>query len=130
STAVSLGSTAQWQMAKDWILQGTGLAGAGFTAVGSARSTVDADYHYGFAPQALAAARLIYKDRVALDVTAREYFVTKIGAGSRGGHENIARVDAARTWRVVGQHGISIKYLGNFRDASYPDLGDVSQHRG
>jgi hypothetical protein len=129
STAVSLGSTAQWQMAKDWILQGTGLAGAGFTAVGSTRSTVDADYHYGFAPQALAAARLIYKDRAALDVTAREYFVSKIGAAMRGGHENIARIDAALTWRILGQHAISIKYLGNFRDAFYPDTGDSSQRR-
>jgi len=130
STALSLGTTAQWQMAEKWILQGTGLLGAGYTGVGGVNSAFDGDYHYGFAPQALAAARLIYKDRVALDVTAREYFVTKIGAASRGGHENIARVDAALTWRVVGQHGISIKYLGNFRDANYPDFGDTSQHRG
>jgi hypothetical protein len=130
STAVSLGTTAQWQMSKNWILQGTALGGVGYTGVGSTNSTTDGDYHYGLAPQALAAGRLIYKDRAALDVTAREYFVTKIGAASRGGHENIVRVDAALTWRVVGQHGISIKYLGNFRDAFYPDTGDSSQHRG
>jgi hypothetical protein len=130
STALSLGTTAQWQMAENWILQGTGLAGAGYTGVGSVNSTTDGDYHYGFAPQALAAARLIYKDRIALDVTAREYFVTKIGAAARGGHENVARIDAALTWRVLGQHGISIKYLGNFRDAFYPDGGDSSQRRG
>jgi hypothetical protein len=129
STALSLGTTAQWQMAEKWILQGTGLVGAGYTAVGGVNTSVDADYHYGLAPQALAAARLIYKDRVALDVTAREYFVTHIGAAARGGHENIARVDAALTWRVLGQHGISVKYLGNFRDAFYPDTGDSSQRR-
>src|SRR5262249_41974869 len=81
------------------------------------------------APQALVAARLIYKDRLALDATAREYFVSNVGAAARGGHENIARVDAALTWRVLGRHGVSIKYLGNFRDAFYPDAGDTPQHR-
>ena len=129
STALSLGTTAQWQVAENWILQGTALGGAGYTGVGSTNSTTDGDYHYGLAPQALAAGRLIYKDRLALDVTAREYCVTKVGAASRGGHENIARIDAALTWRVLGQHGLSIKYLGNFRDAFYPDAGDSSQRR-
>jgi hypothetical protein len=129
STALSVGSTAQWQMSDSFILQGTALAGAGYAAVGSTRSAFDGDYHYGLAPQGLAALRLIYKDRAAIDFTAREYFLSKIGAAARGGHENIARVDAALTWRVLGQHGISVKYLGNFRDAHYPDMGGTSQRR-
>ena len=128
STALSLGTTVQWQPSKDYILQATGLAGLGYTAVGTARATVDGDYHYGLAPQGLVAARLIYRDRAAIDVTLREYFVTRVGAAS-GGHENIARTDVAFTWRVLGQHGISIKYLGNFRDTSSPAAGDVSTRR-
>ena len=130
STALSLGTTLQWHPHESYIVQGTGLAGLGYVAVGTARSTVDGDYHYGLAPQGLLGVRLIYRDRAAIDVTAREYFVTRVGAAARGGHENIARIDAAFTWRVLGQHGISIKYLGNFRDAYYPDTGDSSQHRG
>ena len=130
STAVSLGTTLQWHPAEDFTVLGTGLAGVGYTAVGTVRSTVDGDYHYGLAPQALLAARLVYRDRAALDLTAREYFVTRVGAAARGGHENIARIDAALTWRVLGQHGLSIKYLGNFRDAYYPGAGDTSQRRG
>jgi hypothetical protein len=129
STALSVGTTLQWQMAKSYILQGTALAGAGYTSVGATNSSVDADYHYGLAPQGLLAARLIYKDRAALDVTAREYFVTKIGAAARGGHDNIARIDATLTWRVLDQYGLSIKYLGNFRNAFYPDTGESSQRR-
>ena len=129
STALSVGTTAQWNMSETWILQGTALAGVGYAAVGTARSTTDSDYHYGLAPQGLAAARLIYKDRAAIDLTAREYFVSRVGAAARGGHENIARIDAALTWRVLGQHGVSIKYLGNFRNAYYPDAGDRSQRR-
>jgi len=129
STAASLGTTLQWQMSPSYILQGTALAGAGYTAVGTTRSTTDSDYHYGLAPQGLLAARLIYKDRAAIDITAREYFVTNVGAAARGGHENIARMDAAFTWRVHGQHGVSVKYLGNYRDAFYPIAGDSSQRR-
>ena len=56
--------------------------------------------------------------------------MTRVGAASRGGHENIARVDAALTWRIHGPHAVSIKYLGNFRDAEYPGAGDLSQRRG
>jgi len=130
STGLSLGTTLQWHPSKDFTVLGSALAGAGYTAVGTARSTVDGDYHYGLAPQGLLAARLVYRDRAAIDLTAREYFVTHVGAASRGGHENIARVDAAFTWRIQGPHGVSIKYLGNFRDAYYPDAGDLSQHRG
>jgi len=130
STALSLGTTLQWHPAESYIVQGTGLTGLGYAAVGTARSTLDGDYHYGLAPQGLLGVRVIYRDRAAIDVTAREYFVTRVGAAARGGHENIARIDAAFTWRVLGQHGISIKYLGNFRDATYSGTGDISVHRG
>jgi hypothetical protein len=30
---------------------------------------------------------------------------------------------------VYGRHGFAIKYLGNRRDAFYPDVGDSSQTR-
>lgn len=82
------------------------------------------------APQALVSARLIYGDRAAIDVTAREYYISRLAAASRGGHENISRIDAAFTWRVHKRHAVSIKYLGNRRDTYYPDIGDTSQKRG
>jgi hypothetical protein len=87
------------------------------------------DYHYGVAPQALLALRWIYGDRAALDIAAREYYVSRAG-GDRAGHDNIVRTDATLTWRVHGQHGVAIKYLFNRRDASYPDLGSRVQSRG
>jgi hypothetical protein len=56
--------------------------------------------------------------------------VSRVLAAQRGGHDNIARLDAALTWRVYGRHGISLKYLGNRRDANYPDLGGtITQKR-
>jgi len=130
STGLSLGTTGQWWLTESIAVQGTALVGGGYTAVGTTRSTAQNDYHYGVAPQALVALRLIFGDRVALDWTGREYFVSNIGAPARGGHDNIVRVDALLTLRVYGRHAIAIKYLGNRRDAFYPDVGNSSQTRG
>ena len=128
STAVSLGSTAEYRP-KDWLaLQGSLNLGLGYAAAGTVNSTTENDFHYGVAPMALAALRVVYKDRLALDFTGREYYVSRLGAAARGGHENIIRMDAALTWRIHKRHGVSIKYLGNRRDASYPD-GDHTQRR-
>jgi len=129
STAVSLGTTGQWWVSKAVALQGTALLGAGYAAVGTTHSAADNDYHYGVAPQALLALRLIFGDRVSLDLTGREYFVSRVAAADRGGHDNIVRADASLTMRVYRQHAISLKYLFNRRDAFYPDFGDSSQTR-
>ncbi|MDB5897773.1 MAG: hypothetical protein JWP41_1375 [Ramlibacter sp.] len=132
STALSLGTTGQWRH-QDWVVQGTALAGLGYAAVGTINSNaagVDRDYHYGVAPQALLAARVIYGDRSSLDVTLREFFVSNVASGHRGGHDNIARADISYTVRIKDQHAISLKYLWNRRDASYPDIGNRGQARG
>lgn len=130
STALSVGTTGQWWLSKTIALQGTALLGAGYAAVGTTHSTLENDYHYGVAPQVLTALRLIIGDRVSVDLTARDYFVSRVAAANRGGHDNIARVDASFTVRIHGRHGITLKYLGNRRDASYPDLGNIGQTRG
>ncbi len=130
STALSLGTTGQLWLTQSIALQGTGLLGAGYAAVGTVDSIGELDYHYGVAPQALLSLRLILGEKVSFDLTGREYFVTQVAAADRGGHDNIARVDASVTWRVHRQHAIAIKYLWNRRDASYPDLGDRTQTRG
>ena len=87
------------------------------------------EYHYGVAPQALLAMRLIFGDRASLDLTAREYFVTHVGSKSVGGHDNIARADISFTVRLARQHAIAVKYLWNRRDATYSFLGNGSQER-
>ena len=130
STALSLGTTGQWWLTDAIALQGTVMAGAGYAAVGTVGSTGDRDYHYGVAPQALVALRLILGDKVSLDVTGREYFVTRVHAGDRGGHDNIARAEFALNWRIHRQHALSVKYLWSRRDATFPDLGDLTQKRG
>ena len=129
STAASLGTTAQWWMTDSIALVGTVLGGVGYTAAGTIRSSDEADYNFGVAPQALAALRLVFGDRAAIDLTGRRYYISRVAAADRGGRENIHRVDAALTWRIRGVHGVTIKYLGNRRDASYPDIGRRSQER-
>ena len=130
STALSLGTTGQSWLTNSIALQGTVLAGVGYAAVGTLRGAVDRDYHYGVAPQALVALRLIFGDTASLDVTGREYFVTRVSEADRAGHDNIARADVALTWRIHNKHAIAIRYLWNRRDTSFPDLGDRTQTRG
>jgi Domain of unknown function (DUF3943) len=129
STALSLGTTAQLWLTNSVALQGTVLGGAGYAAVGTIDGASERDYHYGVAPQALLALRLIFGDKASLDVTGREYFVTRVAA-NRGGHDNIARAEASFTMRLHRQHVVAVKYLWSRRDASYPDLGDRTQTRG
>jgi hypothetical protein len=130
STALSLGTTGQLWLTNSIALQGTALAGVGYAAVGTVRGAGEPDYHYGVAPQALLALRLIFGETASLDVTGRDYFVTRVSAADRPGHDNIARVDVALTWRIQKKHAIAVKYLWSHRDATFPDIGDRTQTRG
>jgi hypothetical protein len=130
TTALSLGSTAEARLGHGVSLQGSALAGLGYAAAGTLKSTDQSDYHYGAAPQGLLALRLIFGETASLDVTAREYFVKRATNGGRGGHDNIARADVAWTMRIHKEHAITIKYLWNRRDATYSDLANQTQTRG
>lgn len=128
STAAQLGSTAQWWLAHKWALQGSVLAGLGYGSAGTTRGIVgEKDYHSGLTPQGLLALRLIYRDRVSLDLTARDYYVTDMASDEKGGEENIVRADAALTVRVYNLHGITLKYVASRRDAQYAGLADAHQ---
>ncbi|MGQ0648857.1 MAG: DUF3943 domain-containing protein [Gemmatimonadaceae bacterium] len=130
STAVSLGTTAQWWLSRRIALQGSALGGAGFAAVGTNRGPRDGDYQYGIAPQALFVLRVIGGDRASIDLTAREYYVSDVAGATTGGHDHIARREAAFTLRLYRQNALAVKYLWSRRDAFYPDLGDRRQIRG
>src|SRR5882724_3633890 len=129
STALSLGTTGELRLAERIAVQGSLLAGVGYASVGTIHGTLNTDYHYGTAPQALAALRLIFGDRWSLDATARDFFVSKVGGAGTGGHDNIGRADITFTARVRREHGIAVKYLWSRRDATFSSLGDLSQVR-
>jgi len=131
STALSLGTTAQWRLSNSIVAQGTVLAGVGYAGVGTLHGTQDQlDYHYGIAPQGLLALRLIFGDRASLDVTGREFFVSGVSGAGGGGHDNIGRADFSFTLRLLREHAIAFKYLWSRRDPSYPGVNDFSQSHG
>ncbi len=130
TTGAALGSTAQWWLSPTVALQGSALVGAGYGSAGTIRGEGLRDYHNGVTPQGLLAMRLIFSDRVSLDMTVRDYFVTDLASDEKGGEENIFRGDAALTVRVYNLHSITFKYVTSKRDAHYAGLPDTHQQVG
>jgi hypothetical protein len=130
STALSLGTTAQAQLPKGLTLQTTVLAGAGYGAAGTIRGEEERDYHYGLTPQGLLGVRFILGNRASIELTGRDYYVSRVLSADERGSENIARLDTSVTMRLAGRHAITVKYVGSFRDARYPDIPNRSQSRG
>jgi hypothetical protein len=129
STALSLGTTMQSLLSNSVTLQTSGLAGVGYTASQSLLASGDRDYHYGVAPQALAAARLIAGSRAAMDITTRGYYVSDLAGFGTGQHDFIHRTDASLALRVYGHHGLAVKYLFSRRAATHPGLPQLIQKR-
>ena len=135
STALSVGTTAQWWLSHSVALQGSALGGIGFgaagttTPVGSPAEGIR-DYHFGTIPQGLLAFRLIFGNVAMLDLTGREYYVSGVGSDNSHGTENILRGNASFTVRVYGRHGIGIQYVESHRDAYYSNLPDRHQTVG
>lgn len=130
STALSLGTTAQWWISDAVALQGTALGGVGYGAAGTIHGVGERDYHYGATPQGLLALRLLFGDVAMLDVTGREYYVSGVGSTEKRGSETIDRVTASFTVRVYGPHALSFQYIASSRDAHYPDIPDRHQTVG
>lgn len=130
STAASYGTTVVWWMPRNMALEGTMLGGVGYGAAGVIHGSGQRDYHYGLTPQSLIALRYIVGDRAALEVNAREYFVSGFASTEKRGSENIFRADAALTVRIVGRHALSIGYVATRRNAHYPDIPNTDQRVG
>lgn len=127
STALNLGTTAQWWLSRAVALQGTALGGVGYGGAGIIHGSGERDYHYGATPQGLLELRLILGDRAMLNLTAQEYYVSGVGSTEDRGSENIVRGTASFTVRVYDRHAIALKYVASQRDAHYPDLPNTSQ---
>jgi uncharacterized protein DUF3943 len=131
SVALAMGTTLQRKVGESAAIQSTLLAGAGYGAGGGFGGENETDYHYGMTPQALGSVRFIPSDRMAFDVTFRDYYVSRY-ASPGGGSENIARADALVSVRLANRHAASVRYVWA-RRATYgsdPILGNVIQSRG
>ncbi|MDB6127001.1 MAG: hypothetical protein JWM35_897, partial [Verrucomicrobia bacterium] len=130
STAVSLGTTSQWWLARHLALQGSVLGGVGFGGGGVERFKGERDYHYGITPQGLVALRLIFGERAMLDLTAREYYISGTGSDDHRGTETIFRGNAGIVVRVAGRNALGIQYVVSHRDAHYISLPNRHQTEG
>jgi len=131
SVALQMGTTVQRKVAASSALQATLLAGAGYGASGGLNSPDSVDYHYGLTPQAHASVRFVPGDRVAVELTLRDYYVSRY-ASTRAGADNIARADALFSYRFTGRHAASVRYIWSHRttDGGDPVIGRVTQSRG
>ncbi len=140
TTGAAIGTTGQWWLSRGVAIQGTALAGVGYGGggvihgAGVARAGVlgdgQRDYHYGMAPQAELALRLIVGDRVSLDSTLREYYISRVAATESTGSEDITRADTALTVRIYNLHGITLRYSQASRNGRYASLPTSHQSIG
>lgn len=129
TTALSIGSTGQWFATPNLVVQGTAMAGVGYSAASTRNAVSSADdrnYHYGMAPRLGLSMRLIGGTRASLDIDAQQYYLGRI-ANRTAGHDDISRVDTSFTWRITGRHAIGVKYAWSHRAASFPVTGDRPQ---
>ena len=130
STAASLGTTAQWWLARHIAVQGSVLTGVGFGGAGTYHFKGDRDYHYGITPQGLVALRFIFGERAMLDLTARDYFIRGTGSDDHLGTETIFRGTAGIVARAFGRNAFGIHYVGSHRDAHYKAFPERHQTVG
>jgi hypothetical protein len=129
STALTVGTTGQYLVSDKFALQGSLLAGIGFTSTGTtATERAERSYRYSVTPQGLLAVRAMYDDVAMLDVTAQEYFLANNLDSTRATEsENVVRVQATLTVRVVGCHAVSLGFTHARRDASFDGFLDGPQ---
>ena len=125
STAASFGTTLQAATSGPLVVQSSALVGAGYAAAQvpsplnnpsmnnpSMNNSIndERDFHYGIAPQALVNLRVIAGRRAALDVTAREYFVSALGGFGTGERDYVFFGDASLAVRVYQRHAVGLTY--------------------
>jgi len=127
STAASVGTTLQVSIAEPLVLQTSGLGGVGYVATHA--EDQPGDFNYGVAPQALVNLRLIGGRRAALDLTAREYFVSSVGGFGTGQRDLIFVGDVWLAIRIYGRHGVGLTYQRAGRTSDYLELPDQTRSR-
>ena len=123
STALSVGTTAQYWIAPGVALQGSVLGGLGFGAAGTETASADErGYHYGATPQGLLSLSLLFGDVAMLDLSGRGYYVSTLGPDRSPGPEVVLRANVGVTFRVSGHHGIGIHYSESSRETRYKEM--------
>ena len=129
STALSFGTTLQASISESLMVKSSGLLGAGYVAAHSVDRRDARNYHYGIAPQALANLRLITGRRAALEVTAREYFVSGLGGFGTRQLDLVFLGDGSLAIRLYRRHALGFTYQIARRRTNYLELPDQTRAR-
>ena len=127
STAISLGTTAQWWLSSHVALQYTMLGGVGYGAGGTINGPGERNYRYGLTPQGLQAFRFIMGHRIMVDMNMREYYISDSNGSTPSGHELIGRANAGLTVRLFGRHALGVQFTAAGRDARVAGARDRRQ---
>lgn len=119
STAVNLGTTAQWWLDHKLSLQGTVLGGAGYAAGGEVPGPGQRNYHYGVSFQGLLSLRLAYADLALIEATGHDYYISGLGGTVPNGNDLIGRWNANVLFRIWGHHALGLQYVFTDRTANY-----------
>jgi Domain of unknown function (DUF3943) len=137
STALSLGTTRQYNFGPSVAVQSSFLAGVGYGAAGTTTvipstptNAAIRDYHFGVTPQGLLALRLIMGTAAMLDMTARYYYVSGVGSDDSRGIERIFRGNIGATIRVFGGNALGFQYVLSTRSADYGTLPSKNMNEG
>ena len=132
STALSVGTTGQYLVSKEFALQGSCMGGVGYTASGtSAGPRNEREYRYGAGPQALLSLRFIYGDIAMLGLTANDYLISGgPGSADATGSENVLRAQVSLTVRVYGQHALGVQFIESRRNARLSGVSNARQSVG
>jgi hypothetical protein len=132
STGLALGTTGQYLMSDKFALQGTALAGGGFTAAGTnANQQRNREYRYGATPQGQLSLRLVWDDIAMFDVTANDYIISGgTGSGDTSGTENVLRAQLSLTVRISGPHAIGLQFVESRRDPRFSGFPNPRQSVG
>jgi hypothetical protein len=129
TTAFSLGTTLQASLSDAMTLQTSTLVGAGYAAARDLGRNDGRDYHYGVAPQGVVNLRLITGSRAALDVTAREYFISGLGGFGTGQRDLVFVGDASFAVRVYRKHALAVTFQRAGRTSEYLELPNETRSR-
>jgi hypothetical protein len=129
STGLTVGSNAQLWLTDGIALQGHVSGGVGYTSTGTVRASTSGQYNYGFAPQAMVEVRLIGRDKISLDLSAREFFDGKLTSPETGGTDRVFRGDASLTYRLAAHHAVTVKYITSRRTFAFTNVPERQQRR-
>lgn len=130
SSALGVGTVGQVPFG-DFLLQGQAILSVGYGAGGALQEQIGRrDYHFGLQGVFFGEVGLVWRDRLWLAFTAREYLISGKATAEPGSWEDMTFSSLDLTWRIHGPHSVKLELGGARRQAHYDGLPDADQRAG